>query len=195
MKNTCAPALLTLTCSTLAYADVYIEVGTVPDGHDSGDLVIGGSEFLSVYIWADNPGVLLSGISIQLASYTFPGEPGGGGDYLFESLGTADPTNAFAFSTSGTIIDSGHRIEQIDFFNIFTQTMLPTSMDNALVLYESFSGSAWSSGAGVSPIVNISWAIGQDPQTIQTYSIFQTPTPSSLASLACVAALAGRRRR
>ena len=181
----------------IANADVYVEVGQFANGQSDGSLVIGGSESLNVYIWADEPGVLIDGINLDLNGESFFGMTGAGGTYQFETLGTLDPTGAFAFPFSaGTISASGTMLEGIVLANLFTQvTELPTSIDEALVIYSGFQGSAVSSGDGVMPVADVVWALNFPAQDVHTYGVYQTPTPATIGVLGLGALLGSKRRR
>lgn len=183
-------------CSA-AHADVYVEVGQIANGRTDGSLVINGSEVLSVYIWADEPGVLIDGISLTLNGESFAGMTGAGGNYQFESVGIPDPIGAFTFPFSaGEISASGTMLEGVLVANIFTQvTELPSSVDHALVFYEGFQGSALESGSGVMPVVDVIWALNYPPQTVHTYGVYQTPTPGTLGIVGMCGVLVSRRRR
>jgi hypothetical protein len=185
---------------SIALADVYVEVDFAtggPNGQTDGSLVIDGRELLSVYIWADEPGVLIDGINLDLNGESFAGMTGVGGAYRFESLGALDPEGAFAFPFSaGTISPSGTMLEGIVLANLFTQvTELPTSIDEALVIYAGFRGSAISSGDGVMPVADVVWALNFPVQTVHTYGVYQTPTPATLGVLGFGALMGSRRRR
>lgn len=185
---------------SMALADVYVEVDFAiggPNGQTDGSLVIDGRELLSVYIWADEPGVMLDGINLDLNGESFAGMTGAGGAYQFETLGTLDPTGAFAFPFSvGTISASGTMLDGIVLANFFTQvTELPTSIDEALVIYDGFRGSAVSNGDGVMPVADVVWALNFPEQTVHAYGVYQTPTPATLGVLGVGGLMGSRRKR
>ena len=191
--------VLSTICGT-SLGDVYVEVdftGAGPNGQTDGSLVIDGSESLSVYVWADEPGVLIENYGLSLNGLSMQGVLNSGGDYRFLSIGVNDPTGAFFLPISDGMIDaSGNMLTDIVAINLLTQaTELPTSMDDALVIYEGFTGSALTGGAGVLPELELF-----DPNfgpigPIHSYGVYQTPAPGTLGVIAALGLVGSRRRR
>jgi hypothetical protein len=198
MNTLLVHALTTTVLTGAALGDVYVEIdfaNSTPNGQTDGSLIIDGQELLSVYIWADESGVLVEEIGMDLDGLSMNGLPDSGGNYQFHQLGDTDPTDSFFIQFNGGINADGNRIQSIAMANAFIQTTeLPTSSSEALVIYDSFQGSALESGSGVMPIVQISWSNFQSMQPVHTYGMYQTPTPGTLGVLA-VAWLCSSRRR
>ena len=184
--------------SSFALGDVYVEIdfanGT-PNGSTDPYLEIFNPTQLSVYIWADEPGVSIQEIRMTLNGESQQGQLGSGGICRLSSLGIADPDNQFLFGlpgqhTSDTIIDF------ILLANaVFPATEVPVGSGSAYEFYAGFTATAETSGAGVMPYIEIDWAPGTAAQTVHTYGIYQTPTPGTLALVGMIGMLGGVRRR
>ncbi len=198
VQATCLLSVLALSISQ-AQADVYIEVAPTfvgPDGATNGGAVIGGTEAISVWIWADSPGTSIWTISLDLDGRSRQGIPSSGGDYAFSGVGVADPDeNFFDVLSHGTFADQ-YTISNIEIMgDIFAGgTELPTSIGDAFVLYTDFSGTPMDVFSGVMPIVEIGWG-GNAPQTVHTYGWYQTPTPSGAMTIGLGLLIGARRRR
>jgi hypothetical protein len=196
MRTTHAIVLLAATLTPISYGDVYIEIAPTsvgPDGMTNGEAALGMTEPMSVWIWADSPGVSLWSISLGLDGRSQQGILGSGGEYELSGLGVADPDGNFFIADNGIVIDP-YTITDIDLLGVIAPIELPTSMDNAFLLYTGFTGTPWTSGAGVMPTVEIGWE-GNEPQGIQTYGWYQTPTPSGAMTIGLGLLLGARRRR
>ena len=196
-KMICLLGVLALSVSQ-ARGDVYIEVAPTaigPDGMTNGEAVIGMTEALSVWIWTDTPGTSLWTISLELDGRSAQGIPGSGGDYAFSGPGVADPDGNFLMVLSNGTMTDQNTITDINILDeLFGGTVLPTSMDDAFVLYTDFWGTPMDAFSGVMPIVEIGWG-GGEPQTIHTYGWYQTPTPSGTMTIGLGLLLGTRRRR
>ncbi len=196
-KTTCLLGVLALSVSQ-AQGDVYIEVAPTwagPDGMTNGGAGIGMTEAMSVWIWADTPGTSIWTLSLGLDGRSRQGIPGSGGDYVFSGLGVADPDeHFFTVLSNGTMVDQNTIAEINILDDLFGGVELPTSMDDAFVLYTDFWGTPMDALSGVMPTVEIGWG-GGSPQTIHTYGWYQTPTPSGAMVIGLGVLIGTRRRR
>ncbi|MBL4809625.1 MAG: hypothetical protein JKY43_06160 [Phycisphaerales bacterium] len=200
MNKAFTTVILTATLTTLAAADIYIEIdfaGSGPDGQTTGDLVIFDPTPLSVWIWADEPGLTIMDLSLQINGQSRLGIPNSGGILTFDSVGTADPNSNFAITADGTLDAGNTLINNLFFSNLILPTNpLPTSMQTAWLLYTDFTGTATEPFAGVMPIIDsLILQSGDTSQTIHTYGLYQTPTPNTLALLTLAGLLTTKRRR
>jgi len=204
MNNARITTLLAATVTTFTHADVFIEVdfaSSGPNGHTDGNLVIGENSELAVWIWADEPDLVLLEMSLQISGLSALGIPDNGGSVTFDQLGTLDPNGNFAgyLSDSGVLNDDQSQISNIsllDFFNTGSPP-LPTSIDNALLLYTDFTPTVNEPLSGVMPIPDLlDFGFDNSPNlTIHTFGLFQTPTPSTLALLGLASLSITKRRR
>lgn len=201
MRHTLTTVLLATTVSTIANADVYLEVGFAsggPNGGTEGELAMLNPAPLSIWIWADEPGLTIMNLFLQINGQSKQGFPNSGGILTFDSIGTADPNSNFViFATDGTLNTDNTLINNIGFSNLtFPATPLPTSIDNAWLIYTDFTGTAQNAGAGVMPIVtNLTFQGTTPQQTIHTFGLYETPTPSTLALLGLASLGITKRRR
>ncbi len=197
VQVTCLLSVLALSISQ-AQADIYIEVAPTaigPDGATNGEAVMWGTEAMSVWIWADSPGTSIWTISLDLDGRSQQGIPGSGGDYAFSGVGVADPDENFLMVLSnGTMVDQNTIADINILAELFGGAELPTSMENAFVLYTDFWGTPMDAFSGVMPIVEIGWG-GGEPQVIHTYGWYQTPTPSGAMTIGLGLLIGTRRRR
>lgn len=197
--RTTSLAVALLACSSMTlFADIYIEIdfaSSGPDGQTSGDLTLGDPAPLSVWIWADTPDFTLVNINLELNGQSMLGVPNNGGSVMINQLGTLDPDGHFMFPLSdGTMNGDQTIVSEIFVGNlIFPGEPLPTSIDDAWLLYTDFTATALDSGAGIMPIVTID--TGLDPTDIHTFGLYQTPTPGTLALLGFGALATSKRRR
>lgn len=192
MNTACITALLIASISTLALADVYIEVDFAsagPNGDTEGNLVMGENPELAVWIWADEPGLVLQEMSLQITSLSALGIPDTGGAVTFDQLGTLDPNGNFAgyLSDPGVFNNNQSQITNITLLDLFGvgSSPLPTSIDEAWLLYSDFIPTVNEPLAGVMPIVDLlDFGFDNSPNlNIHTFGLFQTPTPSTLGML------------
>ncbi len=190
---------IVLVSALSAQADIFVEIDHAsggPDGITMGDAVMGSPEDLSVWIWADAPGAFISTISMTLDGRSEAGVLGSGGLYELAGSGIADPDNVFWGVLNHGDQTDPYTIENINIFASFPPNdfELPVGMNNAIVLYTNITGTAWSVGAGVMPDVIVTSLTGPT-LPIQTFGIYQTPAPGTLALLACASCALSRRRR
>lgn len=200
-RITHAVVLLAATITPLAIADIYIEVdfaGSAPNAQTTGDLAIDDPTPLSIWIWADQPEVSIMDLSLQINGQSNLGIPNSGGNLTFDQTGTADPDGHFAFfATPGTLSQDNTLINNVGFSNaFFPSDSLPTTIENAWLLYTDFTATANDPASGVMPIVTFLGLLpGTPSQTIHTFGLYQTPTPSTLALLALAGTATTKRRR
>ena len=204
MRTARCLAVLTPCLFTLgAGADLFVEVhvmGDIPDGSTEAGLKLLTDTALSVSIWSDTPGVSIASVSMALDGRSALGVLESGGNFSFSQLGAADPTGAFDSADDG-LIGPGTPTAQntisaigMSVFNPAQGVTLPTSAGSALVIYQGFRGTAFEPGSGVLPEVFIQPAAGTPPQRVQTFGVYQIPTPSG-ATLIGLGVLAATRRR
>ncbi len=183
-----------VSCSA---ANVFVEVdfaGATPDAFTDGSLAISSIETLSVYLWADQPGVLISGFALDLDGQSERGVTGAGGEFVFAGLGAVDPGGLFLIDSPGAI--DGLSIGGIFGLNVPSPFVeLPTSASEAIEIYSGFTGSAETVGAGVMPVLSLTWGAGVQPKPIRSFGVFQTPAPGSVALLGVLGLVASRRGR
>lgn len=190
---------LVLAClSTSAHADVYVEIDSIFAGAGDGTnphLDIHQTETLSVYIWANDPGVIIQEISLTINGESAFGMLGSGGICTITSPGTLDPNDAFLFQIPGTQ-SSDTIINDIIFTNLlFPGVELPSGPGLALEIYSGFTVIAQQQLAGVMPDVEITWGPDIKPQTIHTYGLYAAPSPGTLSAIALCGLAATRRKR
>jgi hypothetical protein len=197
MRTTHAIVLLVASLTTISYGDVYIEIAPTsvgPDGMTNGEAAIGVSEAMSVWIWADTPGTSLWSITLGLDGRSEQGILGSGGEYEFDGIGITDPDGFFF----GNSLSDGELIDPYTIAGSLVLNLagvdLPSSINDAVLLYTDFSGTPWTSGAGVMPTVEIDWALNE-PQELQTYGWYQTPAPSGAMTIGLGLLMGARRRR
>lgn len=198
MKNRMMMMAMLGGMGTAALGDVYVEIdfaNSTPNGSTDPFLEIFNPTQLSVYIWADEPGVSIQEIRMTLNGESQQGQLGSGGICRLSSLGVADPDNLFLFGlpghhTSDTIIDFILLAN-----SVFPATEVPVGSGSAYEFYAGFTATAETSGAGVMPYIEVDWAPGTAAQTVHTYGIYQTPTPGTFAVVGMIGVLGGGRRR
>ncbi len=193
---TIMPALL----ASPALADIYLEVdfaNSSPNGLTEGNLAIFDETPLSVWMWADEPNTIMISMTMEINGLSFQGIPNTGGDLQFNAPGTADPDNHFSFTPAGAgELNNPNQITGISYGNNFaTLNPLPTSRENAWLIYTDFTGTALDTGSGVTAILS-DYLLNPGPIThsVISYGLYQTPTPNT-TTLFTLAALAVTKRR
>ncbi len=199
IKVSCLLSVL-LAAASQTQADIYIEIdfaGSGPNAQTEGSLVINNPTSLSIWIWADEPGLTIMNLTLQINGQSSQGFPNSGGILTFDSIGTADPNSNFLIASNGALDAGNTLINNLFFSNFaFPADPLPTSMETAWLLYTDFTGTAMDSGAGAMPIIDsLILQSGDTSQTIHTYGLYQTPTPNTLALLGLAALATSKRRR
>jgi hypothetical protein len=205
MRPIIAPLTIVSAVSALlaspALADIYLEVdfaGSSPNGLTEGNLVIFDETPLSVWMWSDEPDTGLIGMTMEINGLSFLGNPNSGGDLQFDGIGTVDPDNHFNAVTTPGMLSNANQITNITFLNLFIiPEFLPTSRDNAWLIYTDFTGTAIEAGSGVTAILSdYQLTPGSvTDQEIISYGLYQTPTPNTTTLFALAALSATKRRR
>ncbi len=204
--NTMRPIITPLTIMSAllaspAFADIYLEVdfaNSSPNGLTEGNLAIFDETPLSVWMWTDEPNTGLFGMTMEINGLSFLGNPNSGGDLQFNGTGTVDPDNHFIALTTPGVLSNANQITDIAFSNLFvTPELLPTSRENAWLIYTDFTGTAFDSGSGVTAILSdFQLTPGSvTDQEVISYGLYQTPTPNTITLFALAALTATKRRR
>ena len=198
MKYLLIIAALIGSAGTVARGDVYVEVefaNRSPSASTDPFLEFGEPTALSVYIWADDPGVVVREILLTLNGESQVGVLGNGGICQLSNTGTLDPDDLFLLDIPG-VQSSDTIISDMLLSNIvFPGVELPAVASSAYAFYAGFTATALSVGAGVMPDVEIVWEPGTAPQTVHTFGIYQTPTPGTLGVIGAFGLIAIKRRR
>lgn len=183
-----------------ASATVYIEVDSLLTGPDGGNTfggVIGQSDMLGVWIWSDEPNIDTYSITFDLIGTVYGSTQADPGHFLFHSLGTPDPTNAYALvSFPGELTDGDARISGVSMAALpLDQFLVELPMDEPLALYTGFSGTPFVfTGGTIATNIRVLSTAG--PVTdIVTYGWYQVPAPGTLAGTGCLGLIGLRRRR
>jgi hypothetical protein len=184
----------------LATGAIYIEVDAMsagPDGSDTFGAVIGQSDTLGVWIWSDEPEVDTYSISFDLVGTVYGSTQAYAGWFTFQSLGTPDPTNAYALDSSpGELTDADARISGVTMIALpLDQFLVELPTDEPLALYTGFSGTPFAFTGGAIAM-NIEVLSTAGPVTdIVTYGWYQVPAPGMAGVMAGASVIATRRHR
>lgn len=191
--------LAALTTPTLA--DVYIEVAWTDYGPDGADDLVPEFEtrFMtsySVWMWADEPGVVLTGIDFDVTMGT---------ELSVLALGVVDPDARHAFLIESPGTGAGDRINNISAVDLPLPGFgyeLPGGPAGAWLLYAGFVVNPGDFGlvshGRVDAVLNtLTFAQGTAAQSVHLFGVqsYPEPTPGSFVPLVLASVGVGRRRR
>lgn len=179
-----------------ASAEIFIEIAplsTGPDGADSIEAIIGEPETLGIWIWSDEPRVVVESIGFDIDGTVTVFDPTGG-NFRFDGVGVPDPGGRFTLFTSAGVLANPNLVDNVELVSLFDPVAIPGSIDRALLIYTDLVGTPLEVGSGVLPMINFLDTM-DGMRTATVYGWYQIPTAPTGAILAAAGTLAIRRRR